>query len=275
MEVPVALIVAFSIELVLLVTLIISLKYRRSFIQHYPQLERAYDYMMIGWFFAILARSVFLSLDIRDVGNISIDERIYTIHALGNILFLIALMFLLAGWLNIINSVLRRYELIPVVEFGAGEMAKIKAPTGVYICNNRRKAYALFLRLLHGRAGLIISRTHPAQIKKELKVEKTPVLWITKVEGEGNIHPTRLPYLISLLVNFMKKDETNKIVLFDAFEYLALENGFEAMFKFITTLKDYALTNNATVLLVLEEEFLTKNEVALLKRELPLIDEVS
>lgn len=134
------------------------------------------------------------------------------------------------------------------------------------MCEDSKK-WELFLTLLNGRKGFVISREPSSLVKRRLGSKEVPVLWLTKVEGGNSIHPSRLPYLLQTLVDFMREDDAPKLVLLDCFEYLVLENGFKPVFKFLTSLKDYALLNNAVILLPLFKNALDEREYALLNRE--------
>nr|WP_245612450.1 DUF835 domain-containing protein [Palaeococcus ferrophilus] len=96
---------------------------------------------------------------------------------------------------------------------------------------------------------------------------------MTKVDDDTGVNPTRLPYLMSLLLDFMHQSEVSPVILFDGFEYMVLENGFDAMFKFLVTLKDYAYIHRSTVILFVEIEALSRKERALLLSEFPLLED--
>ncbi|AEC51018.1 hypothetical protein PNA2_0100 [Pyrococcus sp. NA2] len=91
--------------------------------------------------------------------------------------------------------------------------------------------------------------------------------WITKVKEEksNTIEPTNLPKILDLAIRYMKK---GGVVVIDCLEYLIIENGFEAVLRFLAQLRDHAILNNSTVIIVGNLEGLSKREVALLKRSL-------
>ncbi|NJE07809.1 DUF835 domain-containing protein [Thermococcus sp. M39] len=156
-------------------------------------------------------------------------------------------------------------NFVPIVEFESDETYE-EIPAGIYLCKVE-ECYPAFLKLLKGRAGVIISRISPDTLRKNFKLEKTPVLWLTKIEGKSTIHPHRLEFLLHTLVNFMKKNKNPKVVLFDGLEYLVLENGFIPVFKFLTALKDYAVMNNTIIVVPIKEEIFDTRELSILKRE--------
>lgn len=268
--------IAVAVELILMAVFVGSLSYRKRVIEHYPGLKRAYDYMLLGWLIGAISKLVFLGVDLEDVGVIKLLPSTRALMGIsGNMLFATALFLFLLGWISIITSVLVKYALVPTLEFEESrEQNRIKIPQGVYLCLSRGKAYSMFLKFLRGRAGVIISRVPPKVIQKELKLKKTPIMWITKMEGENAIHPSRLPYLLEMLIGFMKRDDTGKVILLEGLEYMIVENGFETMFKFLTNLKDHALIHKSTVIIPIEKEVLTGKEFKLLSREFPILEDV-
>lgn len=268
--------IAVAVELILMAVFVVSLSYRKRVIEHYPGLKRAYDYMLLGWLIGAISKLVFLGVDLEDVGVIKLLPSTRALMGIsGNMLFATALFLFLLGWISIITSVLVKYALVPTLEFEESrEQNRIKIPQGVYLCLSRGKAYSMFLKFLRGRAGVIISRVPPKVIQKELKLKKTPIMWITKMEGENAIHPSRLPYLLEMLIGFMKRDDTGKVILLEGLEYMIVENGFETMFKFLTNLKDHALIHKSTVIIPIEKDVLTGKEFKLLSREFPILEDV-
>jgi len=142
--------------------------------------------------------------------------------------------------------------------------------SGIFLCNPSKK-WEIFLTLSNDRKGFVISREPLSFVERKLDSKEVPVLWLTKIEGENCVYPTRLPYLHQTLVDFMREDDAPKVVLLDGFEYLVLENGFESIFKFLTSLRDYALLNNAVILLPVFGNALDEREYALLNREFPRV----
>lgn len=106
-------------------------------------------------------------------------------------------------------------------------------------------------------------------VRERLGIEKTPpILWLTTIEDKNAVSPTRLEFLLQTLVNFMRKTEDPKVIFLDGgVEYLMLENGFASVFKFLTTLKDYASLHNTVIVVPLTEEGMDERNLKLLQRE--------
>ena len=120
---------------------------------------------------------------------------------------------------------------------------------------------------------MIISRCPKNATRKRFGIERIPVFWLTKVEGKNTVNPRRLEYLTQLVVSFLTKNDDPKTVLIEGVEYIAVEVGFSALFKFLTIIKDYALVNDAIVLVIVGEDTFSEKEWALLRREFPTLKE--
>ncbi len=65
----------------------------------------------------------------------------------------------------------------------------------------------------------------------------------------------------------MKRTNDEKFILLDGLEYLILENGFNAVFKFLTSLKDYAKLYNTMILVPIKKNALDKKQYHILRVE--------
>lgn len=171
------------------------------------------------------------------------------------------------GHLHIKEPVIREQEYGQIFEplLGGGR---------VFLCDHVEK-WELFLTLLNDRKGFVISREPPSLVERKLGSKEVPVLWLTKVEGENCVYPTRLPYLHQVLVDFMREGGAPKVIMLDGFEYLVLENGFKPVFKFLASLRDYVLLNNTIILLPVFKNALDGREYALLSREFSRVHSTS
>ncbi|WP_342764690.1 DUF835 domain-containing protein [Thermococcus sp. Bubb.Bath] len=209
---------------------------------------------------------LFLPLDFNDAEFIRLERsRESLLGAIGNILLFTGLLLLIFGWVSMISSITKRYELVPVVEI-SGEVEEV--PPGVYITPSG-SGLALLSRLIKGRAPVIITRAAPKSVRRALNLKEIPVLWLTTAEcGDGCVDPHRLEYLLHTLVTFMRRDESPKLVYLDGIEYLMIENGFVPVYRFLSTLKDHAALNNTVVLVPVEKSSFEEKEWNLLRREL-------
>ncbi len=65
----------------------------------------------------------------------------------------------------------------------------------------------------------------------------------------------------------MRKKDTPKVISLEGLEFLIIENGFVQIFKFLTTLKDYAIIHSTFVIVPVKEESLDERTIQLMHRE--------
>jgi len=90
-------------------------------------------------------------------------------------------------------------------------------------------------------------------------------LWITQSSDRG-IPPTKLHVIQDLTVKFLKEAGGGTICV-DCLEYLTIYNGFEAVFRFVTSLKDYAMLAGSSIIITLREGTFDERELSFLLRE--------
>lgn len=261
-----AIVIAILAEIAFIGLFLITVERRKYFISHYPELKNFYDYAMISFLVGALGKSVFLLLDLRSNNIILMTpKQVDFVNSLGNLLALSAALIFIMGWWRLLTVLTKKYELMPIIEFSENQEQENIQP-GLYLCNVSN-CYSTAKELLSGRAGLIISRHPPSVIRNHLNIRKTPVLWLTKIKDKNTVFPTRLEFLLQTIVDFMRKTNDPKVVFLEGIEYLILENGFTPVFKFLTTIKDYAVVNNTIVVVPLDERTLDKRELTILGRE--------
>ncbi|WP_084593953.1 DUF835 domain-containing protein [Palaeococcus ferrophilus] len=87
-------------------------------------------------------------------------------------------------------------------------------------------------------------------------------IWISKVEHPKAVHPSRL-YVIE--ESLRRSLQPNSVIVFDAFEYIKVEQGTEAALRFVGKLRDLALMKSSKFV-VSASDALDKRERVLLKR---------
>ncbi|AMQ18826.1 DUF835 domain-containing protein [Thermococcus peptonophilus] len=115
------------------------------------------------------------------------------------------------------------------------------------------------LKLIRGKKAIALTR-NPESFK-EIGV---PYLWLSKVPSENAIDPLRLPAILHKLIENADKDT---VVIVEGLEYLVLENGFNSVMKFLTTLKDNLLVKGATLVVIVDPRALEPSQMAVLRRE--------
>lgn len=255
---------ALGLSLALMMALILlSLRRRGIFISLYPEKRWTYDGVLAGFLMVSAGLAVFLAISLKNSGDVE------TWRTAGNALLTGGLVAFIVGWVDLLRRLSVKHPVTHVVEFVEDEIEHV--PPGLYLCLSPDGR--IIRKLLTSRAGMIISRCPENATRERFGVERIPVLWLTKVEGKNTVNPRRLEYLTQLVVSFMTKNDGPKTVLIEGLEYIAVEVGFSALFKFLTIIKDYALVNDAIVLVIVGEGTFPENEWALLRREFPTLKE--
>ncbi|MFQ5918997.1 MAG: DUF835 domain-containing protein, partial [Thermoplasmata archaeon] len=146
------------------------------------------------------------------------------------------------------------------------------AMEGLYLLEEPRPglSYRLFARLLQeDRAGLVISRRHPARVKEEGALAARYV-WLSHTPGEGMHNPTALAGLNRLIDGFLQENGRS-VVLLDGLEYLMLHNEFARTLLFVEYLYDLVDQRDAIVLVPINPEAMDPRERALLERNLRVL----
>ena len=102
-------------------------------------------------------------------------------------------------------------------------------------------------------------------------LEHVETAWITQASDEG-ISPTRLHVLLDMAVNFLR--DGGRLIVVDCVEVLVIYNDFPSVFRFLTTLKDYVVSADASLLLHLDENSLEARQLRLLLREFEKIGDL-
>ncbi|ASJ08154.1 hypothetical protein A3L11_02490 [Thermococcus siculi] len=174
-------------------------------------------------------------------------------YLLEYILYFFSIVGVTYGVLSYISSIERRILPAPPRETGSGSLSP-----GGYL-HIGEEGIVEFLSSVDVPT-LVMTRS-PWKYK-ELKNVQT--LWVTPV-GEEGVGPTRLHVLLEAAVDFMKG--SGRLVVVDCLEVLVLYNDFAAVFRFLSAMKDYAISSGSAVLLLVEEGTLEDKEFNLLIRE--------
>lgn len=145
---------------------------------------------------------------------------------------------------------------------------------GLYLLKEARPglSYRLFARLLReDRAGLLISRRHPSRVQREEALSPARHVWLSHSPGEGFHNPTALAGLNRLIDGFLRENRPS-VVLLDGLEYLMLHNDFARTLLFVEYLNDLIGQYPAILLLPINPEALEAKEVALLERNLEVLN---
>jgi len=156
---------------------------------------------------------------------------------------------------------------------GEPESARIVDITpGAYMFPSREGIRKRLGSLMVDPALVMVTREDPEVLKAQLHPDAL-VFWVTRArEGLINekpaiyaVSPTNIGILLDLVAKAVNKGY--RILCVDAFEYMAVENGFDSAFKFLTTLKDLLMARGGSVILTINPDSLDPRQEKLLERE--------
>jgi len=176
-----------------------------------------------------------------------------TVYLIEYGLYFFSIVGVAYGLLSYINSVERRILPLPPKAGSSGALS----PGGYLYADG--EDVLKFLSMVDGPV-LVITRS-PWRYEGLGNVR---TIWVTPV-GEGGISPTRLHVLLEAAVEFMRGG--GRLIVVDCFEVLMLYNDFSAVFRFLSTMKDYAVSSGSALLLLVDRDALEEKELRLLERE--------
>lgn len=164
--------------------------------------------------------------------------------------------------LEILLDTEQKYQL----DFGISYLLKEETP---------RKSFDIFKDFVsHGTFGLCITRTHPKRIQKLFNLEKTPMVWLSKIdEGESSISGSNLGALVHTINQFIEKS-VKSIVILDGLEYLITINGFDRTILYLYDLIESIMVNESILIIPVHENALSRKELSILERTTETIDAI-
>jgi PAS domain S-box-containing protein len=163
----------------------------------------------------------------------------------------------------------------PAAESSLNTQVKYPLESGeCYIILEKKpeKSFEIFQDFVtHEVPGFVVTRIYPEKIKRTLKLQKTPVMWLSKTQTELAIDPHDLSKLVYTIENFSKKTQES-VILLDGVEYLITQTGFEGVLQFLRDLKDIIVQHNSRLLIPLHAETLSVREFSLFEREMEVLE---
>ncbi len=120
----------------------------------------------------------------------------------------------------------------------------------------RKKAFTAFEKLSSGHEGLCVTRALP----DGKEYQNTLFL------DEKGISAHDLEKLLHLIRDFIRPG--NRVVLLDCLDYFIRENNFEEAVKFLHSLRDQVILNDAILLTALDLGELSKQERSFIRQEM-------
>lgn len=154
--------------------------------------------------------------------------------------------------------------------------------------------FALFKYALStGMKGMCIARTSPDLVRQKYGELDAKLVWLVSSDqcqtsalppsamglgedcapGEGTVGPDKLPWMFSMLSNFMDSNNGG-VVLLEGVEYLVTHNSFPSVLKFIQNLNEANARTKCCLIITASPTTMEKKDFSLLEREMSEIVEI-
>lgn len=143
-----------------------------------------------------------------------------------------------------------------------------------YVVRERKpeRSFDIFVdQVTHDIQGLCVTRQHPGTIRTRWGLEKTPIIWLSNKVGKVYVNPTNVGILSDTIVRFVEKSE-DSIVLIDGVEFLMVNNDFEKILRMIHHISEAVMEYKSRLLISVDPRVLDTREMALLERNMEIID---
>ncbi len=143
-----------------------------------------------------------------------------------------------------------------------------------YLLKERKpvKGIQHFLTLVKGGySGLLITRQHPDHVKSREDDWNARIVWLSTTLGRDYVDPHNLGNLTNIVSAFLEESPKSTILL-DGLEYLMINNDFPRILKFIEYIHEIVMQRKAVFLISLDERAFEDRELALLERNVEMME---
>jgi hypothetical protein len=134
-------------------------------------------------------------------------------------------------------------------------------------------SYRLFEVLMEQKLpGLVVTRQYPERVRRERGLTDVRILWLSHTPGEDFHNPTAIGTLAKVLQKFVEDNNGEGVVLLDGLEFLIINNGFLQTLMFVEHVNEFIMQHRATVLLPVSPDTLEEKELALLERNIKVLE---
>ncbi|MEK6987658.1 MAG: DUF835 domain-containing protein [Candidatus Thermoplasmatota archaeon] len=135
-----------------------------------------------------------------------------------------------------------------------------------------QQGFEIFKDLVtHGAQGLCITRRSPKAVMQDYGLERTPILWLSRVATEKNSVRPSPPEKVALAVEHFISLGENAVVLLDGFEYLVAHNDFSSVLALLHDLNEVVALHDAILLIPIDPSTFQDREFAFVRRETTLL----
>jgi hypothetical protein len=147
-----------------------------------------------------------------------------------------------------------------------------RARTYAILERDGTQSFEIFRDLVtHGAQGLCISRRSPKTIMQDYGLEKTPILWLSRVATEKNSVRPSPPEKVALAIEHFISVGENAVVLLDGFEYLIAHNDFSSVLALLHDLNEIVALHDGILLVPMDPTAFQEREFAMIRREAGLL----
>ena len=138
--------------------------------------------------------------------------------------------------------------------------------------NGENQSFAMLDGLAKdGRDTLCLSRKPPDRLPPSWSADPEGVIWLTSAVGPGMMDPQNLGILTERIQQFLQHGE-RRMVLLDGIEYLTVMNDFDSVLRFLYRLSEMAYQYKGVLLVTVLPEAFEDRQMALLRREMDILE---
>lgn len=170
----------------------------------------------------------------------------------------------------------RRHGSIADEEKPAVDLVRVEEGL-CYIVRERKPflAYKLFESNLTDEVpGLCVTRQFPEKVRDAFDLKDTRVLWLSHTPGKDHHNPTSIGTLATVISSFIERYK-RCVVLIDGLEYLVINNGFQQVLRFVEHINEQVMQSRSTVMIPISPSAFSEKELALLERNVQVIEQPS
>ncbi|QDA32165.1 DUF835 domain-containing protein [Thermococcus indicus] len=220
---------------------------------------RAFDSLLLAFLLVVVAQVIGVLLRTTVLNNDPTYSWIRSVMLTAG-----ALLLLVSSVMIYLPFARGEYMIVPIASEPVDSLRY-----GAY-WGDRERAHRIFVELAkrYRMPGIAVTRDPPDMFRKKLGLKLIPVMWVSTVQHDDAVSPTKLEVIMDNLRRFLEMANIDKVILIDCVEYFILENGEDAVLKFITSIKDFATLNRGLVIVTVDRESLDERTFSILTSEL-------
>src|SRR3989475_13019573 len=120
--------------------------------------------------------------------------------------------------------------------------------------------------------GFGSARQYPERVRRERGLAEVRLIWLSTTPGEDFNNPAAIGTLAKVIQKFIEDSNGEGVVLLDGLEYLIINNGFLQTLMFVEHVNEFVMQRRAIILLPVSPDTLEEKELALLERNLKVLE---